>query len=125
MAVSEARFSAAGRLLRQPFAQADPPRQGTWAAKRLLLSSSSQPKRPAAGVRSAQTVGIIMNQPLVPVAFRTLKLPTMLLREIGRVIAVFAAIEHELNLIAYTVLRLTTAEGRLAVTRQNIPCLSG
>ena len=44
----------------------------------------------------------------------------MLLREIGRVITVFAAIEHELNLIAYTVLRLSTAEGRLAVTRQNI-----
>ena len=44
----------------------------------------------------------------------------MLLREIGRVITVFAAIEHELNLIVYTVLRLSTAEGRLAVTRQNI-----
>ena len=44
----------------------------------------------------------------------------MLFREIGRLTAVFAAIEHELNHIAYTALRLTTAEGRLAVTRQNI-----
>ena len=61
-----------------------------------------------------------MNRRPVPVAVRTHKLPAMLLREIGRVITVFAAIEHELNLITYSVLRLTTAEGRLAVTRQNV-----
>ena len=58
--------------------------------------------------------------PLVPVVFRTHKLPAMLLREVGRVVTVFAAIEHELNLTAYTLLRLSPAEGRLAVTRQNI-----
>ena len=61
-----------------------------------------------------------MNTPVIPVALRTHKLPAMLLREIGRVITVFAAIEHELNLITFTVLRLSTAEGRLAVTRQNV-----
>ena len=61
-----------------------------------------------------------MKSPVVPVALRTLKLPALLLREIGRIITVFAAIEHELNTICYSILRLSAAEGRLAVTRQNI-----
>ena len=61
-----------------------------------------------------------MKHPAVPVADRTHKLPAMLLREIGRIITIFAAIEHELNLITYTVLRVSSAEGRLAVTRQNV-----
>jgi hypothetical protein len=44
----------------------------------------------------------------------------MLLREIGQIMVVFAAIEHELSMISFTLLRISTAEGRLAVSRQNI-----
>ena len=61
-----------------------------------------------------------MALPSVPVAIRTHKLPALLLREIGRIITLFACIEHEMNHITYSLLRLSPAEGRLAVTRQNV-----
>lgn len=61
-----------------------------------------------------------MATPPVPTARRTIKIPAALMKEIGHVIVVFSAIEHELNLLTYRVLRLSTPEGRLAVTRQNI-----
>ena len=61
-----------------------------------------------------------MNPLQTSIASRTTKLPALLLREIGRITIAFAAIEHELNLVAYTLLNVSRAEGRLAVTRQNI-----
>ena len=51
---------------------------------------------------------------------RTHKLPALLLREVGRLITLFSCIEHEINLLTFSLLRLSPAEGRLAVARQNV-----
>lgn len=61
-----------------------------------------------------------MKLPKLPTAQRVTELPEMLLREIGQIMVVFSAIEHELSMITFTLLRISTAEGRLAVTRQNV-----
>ena len=67
------------------------------------------------------TLGVsIMSLPTTPVAIRTHKLPPLLLREIGRLITIFSCIEHEMNLLTFSLLRLSTSEGRLAVARQNV-----
>jgi hypothetical protein len=61
-----------------------------------------------------------MKRPKLPTARRVTELPEKLLREIGQIMVVFSAIEHELSMITFTLLRISTAEGRLAVARQNI-----
>lgn len=67
------------------------------------------------------TLGVFtMTFPPVAVARRTHKLPALLLREIGRLITVFSCIEHEMNLLTFSLLRLSPAEGRLALARQNV-----
>ena len=53
--------------------------------------------------------------PQKPTPKATVKLPAKYFKEIGRVITIFACTEHALCLIAYRLLRLTPAEGRLAV----------
>lgn len=61
-----------------------------------------------------------MPLPSVQIARRTCKLPALLFREVGRLITVFSCIEHEMNLVTYSLLRLSPSEGRLAVARQNV-----
>lgn len=51
----------------------------------------------------------------VPHVNATVNLPVRYLKEIGRVVTIFSCIEHTLRLISYQMLRLTPAEGRLAV----------
>lgn len=62
----------------------------------------------------------IVTFPLVPVSRRVHKLPALLLREIGRLITIFSCIEHEMNFLTFSLLRLSPAEGRLALVRQNV-----
>jgi hypothetical protein len=50
----------------------------------------------------------------------TTKLPAKLLKEIGRVVAVFSCIEHETKLITYALLHITPQEGRLAIKEPRI-----
>jgi len=61
-----------------------------------------------------------MPLPSPRIVLRTHKLPALLLREIGRLITVFSCIEHEMNHIAYSLLGLSPAEGRLALAMQNV-----
>ena len=58
--------------------------------------------------------------PPVAVALRTHKLPALLLREIGRIVTIFSCVEHEMNLLTFSLLRLSPVEGRLALARQNV-----
>jgi hypothetical protein len=60
-----------------------------------------------------------MNIP-VSTSKATTKLPARLLKEIGRVVAIFSCIEHEMKLITYTLLRVTPQEGRLAVKEPRV-----
>lgn len=60
-----------------------------------------------------------MNIP-VTTSKATTKLPARLLKEIGRVVAIFSCIEHEMKWITYTLLRVTSQEGRLAVKEPRV-----
>lgn len=50
----------------------------------------------------------------------TVRLPAKYFKEIGRVITIFACVEHILRLISYKLLRLTPAEGMLTVRAARI-----